>query len=95
MQRKFSQCPLSLSQVDISYIIKGAWQVSTTFETIKERTGLSDAEVIRLKYRELQSSPFRLWLKRMKERTTKHRHLSRPAMKFNDLKVADDGRVNG
>jgi uncharacterized protein (TIGR03643 family) len=94
MIKKLSQCSSSLSEGDISYIIQMAWEDRTTFETIKERTGLSEAEVIRLMRQELQPSSFRLWRKRMKGRTTKHRSLRSPAMKFNDLTVADHRRAN-
>jgi uncharacterized protein (TIGR03643 family) len=71
-----------------------AWEDRTTFETIYERMGLSEPEVIRLMRAELNLSSFRLWRMRMKGRATKHRALRSPDMKFDDHAVADHRRAN-
>jgi uncharacterized protein (TIGR03643 family) len=63
------------TQAQASLIIRLAWEDRTSFEEIKERTGLSEAEVIGVMRRELKPSSFRLWRKRMKGRVTKHRRL--------------------
>ena len=94
METKFSQRLLSLSEGDISAIIQMAWEDRTAFETIQERTGWSEADVIRLMRHELKPNSFRLWRKRMKGRTTKHRALRSPKMKFADHSVADHRRAN-
>jgi uncharacterized protein (TIGR03643 family) len=52
-----------------------AWEDRTTFDQIKERTGLSEAEVIKLMRRELKPGSFRLWRKRVSGRITKHQKL--------------------
>ena len=62
-----------LSTEQISAIILMAWEDRTSFEEILSRTGLSEAEVIRIMRRELKPSSFRLWRKRVSGRVTKHR----------------------
>lgn len=71
-----------------------AWENRTTFETIQERMDCSEAEVIRLMRNELRPNTFRLWRQRMRGRTTKHRALRNPEMKFHDWLVADHRRAN-
>jgi len=83
-----------LTEGDISYVIQMAWEDRTSFETIKERVGLTEAEVIRLMRAELKPQSFRLWRKRVKGRVTKHRDLRHPEMKFNDHQIADHRRAN-
>jgi uncharacterized protein (TIGR03643 family) len=83
-----------LTEGDISYVIQMAWEDRTSFETIKERVGLTEAEVIRLMRAELKPQSFRLWRKRVKGRDTKHRVLRHPEMKFNDRQIADHRRAN-
>jgi uncharacterized protein (TIGR03643 family) len=94
METKYSQRLSKLSQGDISAIIQMAWEDRTAFETIQERVGWSEADVIRLMRQQLQPNSFRLWRKRMKGRTTKHRALRSPKMKFKDHLVADHRRAN-
>ena len=62
-----------LSKEQINAIIRMAWEDRTSFEEILSRTGLSEAEVIRIMRRELKPSSFRLWRKRVSGRVTKHR----------------------
>ena len=83
-----------LSKGDISEVIQLAWEDRTSFETIQERTGLSEAEVISLMRAELKPHSFELWRKRVKGRATKHRALRHPDMKFNDREIADHRRAN-
>lgn len=54
-------------------IIRLAWEDRTTFEEIKEKTGLTEAEVIQVMRRELKPASFRRWRKRVNGRITKHR----------------------
>jgi uncharacterized protein (TIGR03643 family) len=91
---KFFQRLASLSEADISAIIQMAWEDRTAFETIQERIGWSEADVIRLMRHELQPNSFRMWRKRMRGRMTKHRALRSPEMKFDDRLVADHRRAN-
>ena len=94
MPRSFSQRLSTLSAGDVSAVIQMAWEDRTSFETIQERVGLTEAEVIRLMRTELNPSSFRLWRMRMRGRTTKHRALRSPDMKFDDRAVADHRRAN-
>ena len=83
-----------LTEGDISYVIQMAWEDRTSFETIKDRVGLTEAEVISLMRAELKPKSFNLWRKRMKGRVTKHRALRHPEIKFNDRQIADHRRAN-
>ena len=94
MEAKFSERLAILSDGDISVIIQMAWEDRTAFETIQERMGWSESDVIRLMRHELQPNSFRMWRKRMKGRTTKHRALRSPDMKFDDRLIADHRRGN-
>lgn len=54
-------------------IIRMAWEDRTTFDEIKEKTGLNEAQVIKLMRNEMKPSSFRMWRKRVSGRITKHR----------------------
>jgi uncharacterized protein (TIGR03643 family) len=83
-----------LTPGDISAVIQMAWEDRTTFETIRERTGATERDVIRLMRAELNPSSFKLWRMRMRGRVTKHRALRSPEMRFDDHDVADHRRAN-
>ena len=83
-----------LTQGDISAVIQMAWEDRTSFETIHERTGLSESDVIRLMRSELNPGSFIVWRMRMKGRATKHRVLRNPDMKYADRDIADHRRAN-
>ena len=65
----------NLSDAEANAVVRTAWEDRTTFDQIKECTGLFEAEVIKLMRRELKPSSFRLWRKRVSGRITKHRKL--------------------
>ena len=94
MQKKSSDRLACLTPGDISAVIQMAWEDRTSFETIQERIGLTEPEVVRLMRSELNPSSFQLWRMRVKGRTTKHRRLRSPDMKFADHVVADHRRAN-
>ena len=83
-----------LSAGDIAAVIQMAWEDRTTFETIMERIGVSESEVIKIMRSELKPDSFKLWRKRMKGKATKHRALRSPGMKFSDHAIADHRRAN-
>lgn len=85
----------ALTVGDISHLIQMAWEDRTSFETIRDRVGMTEAEVIRLMRSELKPKSFSLWRKRVAGRVTKHRGLRNPSMKFNDRQIADHRRPNG
>jgi uncharacterized protein (TIGR03643 family) len=84
----------NLSAGDISAVIQMAWEDRTTFETIHERIGVSESDVIKIMRSELKPDSFKLWRKRIKGRTTKHRALRSSEMKFSDNVVANHRRPN-
>jgi uncharacterized protein (TIGR03643 family) len=94
MHPKTSDRLAALSPGDISAVIQMAWEDRTTFETIHERMGLSEPEVIRLMRAELLPSSFKMWRERTRGRVTKHRALRPAQMKFGDHAVADHRRAN-
>ena len=55
------------------WIIWAAWADRITFEEIREKTGYSENDVIRLMRNSLRPSSFKLWRKRAKSRSIKHR----------------------
>jgi uncharacterized protein (TIGR03643 family) len=84
----------NVSNEEKSALIQMAWEDRTAFETIYERTGWSEAEVVWLMRQALKPSSFQMWRKRMKGRVTKHRALRSPEMKYSDRAVADHRRAN-
>jgi len=65
----------SMEQELKSSIIKMAWSDRVTFEDIEKKTGLTEAEVIKVMRASLKPSSFRLWRKRVSGRKTKHHKL--------------------
>ena len=53
-------------------IIRMGWEDRTTFEEIEKKTGLKEADVIKLMRQSLKASSFRRWRKRVSGRMTKH-----------------------
>ncbi len=94
MPRSLNQRLCTLSAGDVSAVIQMAWEDRTSFETIHERVGLTESEVIRLMRMQLNPSSFRLWRMRMRGRTTKHRALRSPDMRLDDRAIADHRRAN-
>ena len=62
-------------------IIEMAWEDRTPFEAILYQFGLKEQEVIELMRKELKSSSFRLWRKRVQGRKTKHSKLRNSKIK--------------
>ena len=55
------------------WVVWAAWADRITFEDIKSRTGLSEGEVIKIMRKSLKLSSFKLWRKRAKGQSIKHR----------------------
>tara|TARA_B100000287_G_scaffold56700_1_gene49814 strand:- start:809 stop:1102 length:294 start_codon:yes stop_codon:yes gene_type:complete len=55
------------------WIIWAAWADRVTFEDIKEKTGKSETDVIKFMRKSLKPSSFKLWRKRAKNQSIKHR----------------------
>ena len=54
-------------------VIWAAWADRITFEDIKKKTGKSEADVIKIMRKNLKPSSFKLWRKRAKNQSIKHR----------------------
>ena len=61
------------SKTGTDAIIRMAWADRCSFEQIRERTGLSESDVINVMRRELKAGSFRRWRARVSGRVTKHR----------------------
>ena len=58
---------------DPDWLIWAAWADRITFEEIKEKTGKSEAQVIKIMRNTLKPSAFKLWRKRVNSKSIKHR----------------------
>ena len=58
---------------DNNWIIWAAWADRITFEEIKEKTGKSESDVIKIMRKSLKPTSFRLWRKRAHKVSIKHR----------------------
>ena len=56
-----------------NWVIWAAWADRITFEDIKKITGKTENEVIKIMRKTLKPSSFRLWRKRAKNQSIKHR----------------------
>ena len=94
MPNKRSLSISPLNEADVSEAIKLAWEDRTAFETIQERLGISETELISLMRKELTPSSFKMWRMRVRGRKTKHRFLRAAEMKFDDVLIANHRRAN-
>ena len=58
---------------DPDWIIWAAWADRITFEEIEKKTGKQGSDVIKIMRRSLKPSSFRLWRKRVNQKSIKHR----------------------
>ena len=58
---------------DPDWIIWAAWADRITFEEIEKRTGMTESEVIKIMRRSIKPTSFRLWRKRVNQKSIKHR----------------------
>ena len=58
---------------DANGIILAAWAERITFEEIKEKTGKNESQVIKIMRKNLKPGSFRLWRKRVRNTSIKHR----------------------
>ena len=79
MSRKYGNRPVTTTQNpepnqgSVDWVIWAAWADRITFEEIEEKTDLTEAEVIDIMRRELKSSSFKRWRKRVNQSSIKHR----------------------
>ena len=55
------------------WVIWAAWADRITFEEIREKANLTENQVIKIMRKELKPSSFRLWRKRVRNKSIKHR----------------------
>ena len=58
---------------DENWIIWAAWADRITFEEIEKKTGKTESEVIKIMRRSIKPASFRLWRKRVNQKSIKHR----------------------
>ena len=79
MKRKIGHRPMTTTKNPepvpggIDWLIWAAWADRVTFEDIKEKTDLNEDEVIDIMRRELKTSSFKRWRKRVHQSSIKHR----------------------
>ena len=56
-----------------NWVIWAAWADRITFEDIKKKTGKTEYDVIKIMRKNLKPSSFKLWRKRAKNQSIKHR----------------------
>ena len=58
---------------DPDWIVWAAWADRITFEDIEKKTGKTESQVIKIMRRSIKPSSFRLWRKRVNQKSIKHR----------------------
>ena len=76
-----------LSESDISRLIEMAWEDKTPFEAILSAYHLNESSLMRLMQKHLKPSSYRLWRKRVKERSSKHLKLRSPEINRDHCKT--------
>lgn len=67
-----SKIEFIFTEEDISRIIEMAWEDRTPFEAILKNYGLNESKLMRLMQANLKKSSYKLWRKRVKEKSIKH-----------------------
>jgi uncharacterized protein (TIGR03643 family) len=65
-----------MTEAEISEVIELAWDDQTSFDLIKQQTGLNESDVIKLMRSHMKPSSFKMWRKRVSGRKSKHQKLS-------------------
>ena len=69
-----ARCCVTVEQdsININAIIEMAWCDKTSFDSIKEQTGMLEKEVIKIRRSNLKISSFKVWRERVYGRKAKH-----------------------
>jgi uncharacterized protein (TIGR03643 family) len=70
-----------LTEADMSRLIEMAWEDRTPFEAILKTYQLDEPSLMRIMQAQLKPSSYRLWRKRVKEKSSKHLKLRSPDIK--------------
>ena len=76
-----SKKEILLSEGDMSRLIEMAWEDRTPFEAILKTYQLDEPSLMRIMQAQLKPSSYRLWRKRVKEKSSKHLKLRSPGIK--------------
>ena len=79
----------ALPYSEVSRVIEMAWEDKIPFEAIDQEYNLSESDVIALMRKNLKSSSFKLWRKRVSGRKTKHLSLKSSDNTFTNSKNLD------
>jgi uncharacterized protein (TIGR03643 family) len=76
-----------LAEGDMSRLIEMAWEDRTPFEAILKTYQLDEPSLMRIMQAQLKPSSYRLWRKRVKEKSSKHLKLRSPDIKRDHCKT--------
>lgn len=76
-----------MTKTEIDRIIEMAWEDRTPFEAIKLQFDFTEADVIKLMRKELKSSSFKLWRRRVNSGVSS-KHLHKRSKKINRFKCS-------
>ncbi len=76
-----------LTEGDMSRLIEMAWEDRTPFEAILKTYQLDEPSLMRVMQEQLKPSSYRLWRKRVKEKSSKHLKLRSPDIKRDHCKT--------
>ena len=62
----------NLNSKEINSLIEMAWCDKTSFDSIKDQTGLAEKDVIKIMRSNLKNSSFKVWRERVYGRKAKH-----------------------
>lgn len=83
-----------LSDEALNRIVEMAWEDRTPFDAILLQFGVPEKEVIEIMRKEMKSSSFRMWRKRVQGRKTKHKaHLSSKRFKSSRQKDISGNKI--
>jgi len=69
---KVKKLEKALTERELDRIIEMAWEDRTPFDVIEDQFGVDEKTVIELMRRNMKPSSFRMWRKRVQNRSTKH-----------------------
>lgn len=85
---------ISFTERELDRIIEMAWEDRTPFEAIKFQFGLPEKDVIRLMRRELKTSSFKRWRKRVNSGVSQ-KHLKKRNPDINRFRCSRQRAITG
>ena len=75
------------SKKDENWVIWAAWADRITFEEIKEKTGKTESDVIKIMRKNLKPKSFKVWRERVSGRTRKHEKKRALSQQFTKIDI--------